>query len=854
MAKLKILTERDKKILQASIDKVRRLSNNAAGRGRATEDDTPAPEVYVARTPAAGISRIDGLTPGSAECDIWRIIPDQDPSIAPTLQQVSSFNKTVYNLGPTDIQGNRWVTVLRDKFGYWFPVAFVEEDITDTTTGTGTVGIEDIVCGATITRTVVDRVSPAGCQIMVRERQLSFPCGDIVATSIKYIPICTPETVKVPQNFEIIDGQIYVEYWDVEWPSARVKRKYCEISQPTNCASGSGSFLGCIAGCYTVFINAHDDICGDCYANVSQVIELVDNGDCTLLGEVITCLDDRVITVEDNGTQLTITITDQSTGALIARWAIDDGAFDPYGITALYKEYGDDSCIWPNIAFLEPCYTGTGSNPAAPGLSESCACSGGFTGTGTGSDEVGDWEDTARYWRMTFGQVDSFSCNCSVFGCTFCLECSHDEPPTPGAIFGGEDGLQANERDLIPPCSRCLWSDYTKTRSGGSAYDGCEQHGVPHPDYLVVLRGNSDFWELTVEAKGDSTDVVARYSARPPTSCNQPYVMRLQWSNEVDCLPWPPEITLYPSNTSCSEEQGCASTCPTIAAYSLSNGFLPGINGTMSETKYYNNPPDDEFTLCPAPTYSCLEVYTGPFCLIGGPCEWSTTISLPANVIEDCTLPDVELIITDEGDFWYLKVLRTYPSGYLDNGDGTVRAIELGQVVQALYEAPKPNNCADDIIFELIAVNDDKCTDWPCSVTAVPVVLTPDCEGCPPADDCTEVNGPTTWNVTTWGATDGTCADCEGLVTVPQSLTRNSVCKWSNAVSFDCSGMWGLTLEYNVGSGNWELRLDETGVVKVTWTLPKASFDCAGTNIMVNPVSTDGTCVWPATVTVVAVP
>lgn len=93
-------------------------------RGGPPEDPT-APEVYVARVPHSGIPALaeHTLGPGTgavvlddraytALCDIYRV--SEDGFFHPC-----GFNKYVYNLSRTAVEGDSWVPTWREKFGRW---------------------------------------------------------------------------------------------------------------------------------------------------------------------------------------------------------------------------------------------------------------------------------------------------------------------------------------------------------------------------------------------------------------------------------------------------------------------------------------------------------------------------------------------------------------------------------------------------------------------------------------------------------------------------------------------------------------------------------------------------------------
>lgn len=130
------LSEEDRVTLKAIIDEVRRRFGNLVGRGREGSieyEEQMAPEVYIARTPAAGIPALvepaggagpgtgteSGASwgePGHADCDIFQIVVQ---SGAAELRSVPNLSKRVFNLSFTAMEGNTWVILSRDKFGRW---------------------------------------------------------------------------------------------------------------------------------------------------------------------------------------------------------------------------------------------------------------------------------------------------------------------------------------------------------------------------------------------------------------------------------------------------------------------------------------------------------------------------------------------------------------------------------------------------------------------------------------------------------------------------------------------------------------------------------------------------------------
>lgn len=132
MAKGYYLTEEDLKVLRDVIARERSRQGRTTGRQGVDWDEHQAPEVYVARTPYAGISGLTtvgtgthldtgtgtgtGVTgddvAGSASCAIYQVVDGEFLSIGTSL--------LVHNYSTEAVEGDKWVLVLRDKFGTWF--------------------------------------------------------------------------------------------------------------------------------------------------------------------------------------------------------------------------------------------------------------------------------------------------------------------------------------------------------------------------------------------------------------------------------------------------------------------------------------------------------------------------------------------------------------------------------------------------------------------------------------------------------------------------------------------------------------------------------------------------------------
>lgn len=162
-----VLSERDRELMQRTIDEVRRLYFNARVPGYSYDDvDYQTPEVLVVLTPPEGIARAsvtastgtgspsleDNSVP-SAECTVFgpEDVTDTEATLAETDRTL-----TVYNISTdTDVPGDKWILAVKEKYGYWIAVSGFggSEAIDDPGTGTGT-GITGGYCDlAAIRRT-----------------------------------------------------------------------------------------------------------------------------------------------------------------------------------------------------------------------------------------------------------------------------------------------------------------------------------------------------------------------------------------------------------------------------------------------------------------------------------------------------------------------------------------------------------------------------------------------------------------------------------------------------------------------------------------------------------------------------
>lgn len=124
------LSESDKRILNEVLREMKQGRVNKPIENR-TPQDLGSPEVYIALPPSEGIPGLSptggigtatgspaeaGDTPGSAECDLYRILANQTTG-TPELRATGK-TKTVYNLSEKAIT-QIWISIRRTKFGLW---------------------------------------------------------------------------------------------------------------------------------------------------------------------------------------------------------------------------------------------------------------------------------------------------------------------------------------------------------------------------------------------------------------------------------------------------------------------------------------------------------------------------------------------------------------------------------------------------------------------------------------------------------------------------------------------------------------------------------------------------------------
>jgi hypothetical protein len=120
------LDREDRENFLALVADLRRRGVGKGSPPASRDDDHLSPEIYVARTPSGGIPALgeNGTgtsgddVPGSATCQIYRVALSTE-----ILTPVWSFSKKVYNLNESAVLGDKWILVVRDKYGDWFHAA-----------------------------------------------------------------------------------------------------------------------------------------------------------------------------------------------------------------------------------------------------------------------------------------------------------------------------------------------------------------------------------------------------------------------------------------------------------------------------------------------------------------------------------------------------------------------------------------------------------------------------------------------------------------------------------------------------------------------------------------------------------
>jgi hypothetical protein len=125
MPKGYVLSEEDKELLKQVVEAYLGRVLGSTNRPDSLQDQGGAPEVYVAKTPTDGIPALSvtGSGTGDAEvgtagyetCDIYRANREDGRMIL-----IPTKTERVYNASETEVPGDSWIVILRDKWGIWW--------------------------------------------------------------------------------------------------------------------------------------------------------------------------------------------------------------------------------------------------------------------------------------------------------------------------------------------------------------------------------------------------------------------------------------------------------------------------------------------------------------------------------------------------------------------------------------------------------------------------------------------------------------------------------------------------------------------------------------------------------------
>lgn len=140
MARRKViaLTPEDVEFIRELAQEVYSQARPSGGRSRSLEDDDyPAPECYVAKTPSGGITAFatetgtgsgvggdtgtgydEAFMPSSGTCAVYKLVTVEPRGTKELV--ATGFSKLVYNLLPVSVAGSVFVVIVRDKYGNWY--------------------------------------------------------------------------------------------------------------------------------------------------------------------------------------------------------------------------------------------------------------------------------------------------------------------------------------------------------------------------------------------------------------------------------------------------------------------------------------------------------------------------------------------------------------------------------------------------------------------------------------------------------------------------------------------------------------------------------------------------------------
>lgn len=112
------LAEPDRTEFKRLVDERRQNKRPRGHSDSVDEENSQAPETYIALIPPEGIDELIDDEPGSALCDIYRIADVNGFDVLIPLD----IQKRVYNLSASAVEGDLYLPVTRAKSGHWLAV------------------------------------------------------------------------------------------------------------------------------------------------------------------------------------------------------------------------------------------------------------------------------------------------------------------------------------------------------------------------------------------------------------------------------------------------------------------------------------------------------------------------------------------------------------------------------------------------------------------------------------------------------------------------------------------------------------------------------------------------------------
>lgn len=131
-----ILNESDKEELRKIRQEIINLRRNTRY-GNTVSSLSSSSAIYIAKTRVGGIPALVGTTPGKADCDIYKLIPNGTDK---TIVAVDTLFHTVYNLSSEAVAANAYIIIEQDRYGSWIAGSALTTAVVGSGSGTAVVG------------------------------------------------------------------------------------------------------------------------------------------------------------------------------------------------------------------------------------------------------------------------------------------------------------------------------------------------------------------------------------------------------------------------------------------------------------------------------------------------------------------------------------------------------------------------------------------------------------------------------------------------------------------------------------------------------------------------------------------